>query len=92
MVSCDISDVRGAVQHIEGLRDRILSNGLLDSLLYYAAIGELTVHTEVKPSEVEQMGLIAEGASAKVYRAKFKGKDVALKGDLALVLLHSHFV
>lgn len=84
MLVCDISDVKGAVQHIEGLRNRILDNGLLDSLLYFAAVGELTVHTEVKPSEVEQMGLIAEGASAKVYRAKFKGKDVALKGNSLL--------
>lgn len=51
-----------------GLKEKILEAGLMQSFLDYAASGILTLHREIDPNEIEGPELIAEGASAKVYK------------------------
>ena len=53
--------------------------GLLDLFLKMAYQGLAKFHLEVDLADVEAEAMIAQGASAKVYRAKYKGKPVALK-------------
>lgn len=81
------------VELVPNLRKSILSKQpLVDKILELASQGTLIVHKEVSTSEVEVEKLIASGslhlidsiinflgASAKVYKAKYKGKAVALK-------------
>jgi tRNA A-37 threonylcarbamoyl transferase component Bud32 len=67
------------VERISGIRTKILNNNLLNIFLNYAREQKLSVHLEIPPSEIEKGSLLAEGASAKVFKAKWKGKDVALK-------------
>lgn len=81
------------VETVAGCRKKLISNGLLEPFLQYAidnvkedneteedsSIQALTVHNEIKESEIEIVKLLAQGASAKVYLGKYKGKEVAVK-------------
>eukprot|EP01117_Protostelium_nocturnum_P017144 TRINITY_DN6926_c0_g1_i1.p1 TRINITY_DN6926_c0_g1~~TRINITY_DN6926_c0_g1_i1.p1 ORF type:complete len:704 (-),score=261.21 TRINITY_DN6926_c0_g1_i1:113-2050(-) len=62
-----------------GLRVRVLSENLLEPISTLAESGEVIIHNEIQPEHVEMLGMIAEGASGKVFKAKYKGKDVAVK-------------
>lgn len=66
-------------ESVSGLRERILDGGFLQSLLDYAAQEVLQLHREIDPSEIELESQIAQGASAKIYTAKWKGKTVCCK-------------
>ena len=51
----------------------------MDLFLKLAYQGLVTFHQEVDTADIEVEALVAQGASAKVYKAKYKGKVVALK-------------
>ncbi|PRP86659.1 hypothetical protein PROFUN_05138 [Planoprotostelium fungivorum] len=64
---------------IPAMRVRTLNAGLLPDLLQLAENRQISVHNEIQQTDLETMELIAEGASAKVYRGRWKGRDVAIK-------------
>eukprot|EP01117_Protostelium_nocturnum_P020207 TRINITY_DN8992_c0_g1_i3.p1 TRINITY_DN8992_c0_g1~~TRINITY_DN8992_c0_g1_i3.p1 ORF type:complete len:572 (+),score=233.86 TRINITY_DN8992_c0_g1_i3:92-1807(+) len=62
-----------------GLRLRILGEYLIDKLIVMGRKGEILIHNEITWDQVETFEMLAEGASAKVFKGKFKGKEVAIK-------------
>lgn len=79
------------MEKCDGARAKILASGLLEEILHRAISGQISLHREIEPNELEVEKVVAQGkcsllsclkgkgASAKVYKAKLKNKVVALK-------------
>ncbi|KAF2075663.1 hypothetical protein CYY_003036 [Polysphondylium violaceum] len=57
----------------------LLKNQSFDEILSDVLEKKMNVYNEIKKDEVEFGELMAAGASGKVYRGKYKGRDVAIK-------------
>lgn len=66
-------------EKLKGVRMKILQGGLLESLLKCAETDTIEVYNKIKPTEIQRISFIAEGAAAKVYKGKWKDRVVALK-------------
>lgn len=62
-----------------GLRQEMMSQGLLDYLLHYSSQGSFAIHQEILWDELQIIGKVGSGASGSVYKANYKGKQVAVK-------------
>eukprot|EP01119_Soliformovum_irregulare_P017898 TRINITY_DN5391_c0_g1_i1.p1 TRINITY_DN5391_c0_g1~~TRINITY_DN5391_c0_g1_i1.p1 ORF type:complete len:569 (-),score=197.91 TRINITY_DN5391_c0_g1_i1:16-1722(-) len=68
------------IERSPGLRTRMLKNkSIIDLVLRLASEGMVTLHHEVHTKQIERGPIIGHGASAKVYKAKYEGRDVAMK-------------
>ncbi len=72
-------------EHLTGARQKIMlgpnASELVKGILGLSVAGTLSLHHEIKPEDITKGAFIAEGAAARVYKAKCKGheKEVALK-------------
>lgn len=65
----------------EQICEKVISKngGCLTRLLEMGHKGEIELHVEIPRSELEIAGKVGDGNAGSVYRAKYKGMDVAVK-------------
>jgi serine/threonine protein kinase len=65
----------------EQICEKVISKtgGCLTRLLEMGHKGEIELHKEIPRSELEISGKVGDGNAGSVYRAKYKGMDVAVK-------------
>jgi serine/threonine protein kinase len=65
----------------EQICEKVISKtgGCLTRLLEMGHKGEIELHREIPRSELEIAGKVGDGNAGSVYRAKYKGMDVAVK-------------
>jgi len=68
-------------ERVKGVREKLLANGYLETMLKMAMEGTMTVHREISIKDVtfESERPLSKGAFAKIYKVKYEGILYALK-------------